>query len=48
MPTLFVGCQQATIEVDGRVLPGLPVPRQIAGQTISTAMLAFSETWITA
>ena len=48
MPTLFVGCQQATIEVDGRMLPGLPVPRQIAGQTISTAMLAFSETWITA
>jgi hypothetical protein len=48
MPTLFVGCQEARIEVDGRVLPGRPVPRQIAGQSISTAMLAFSETWVTA
>jgi hypothetical protein len=47
MPSLFVGCQEARIEVDGRVLPGKPVPRQIAGHNISTAMLAFSETWIT-
>ena len=27
-------------------LPGKPVPRDIAGHSISTAMLAFSETWI--
>ena len=48
MPSLFVGCSDATITVNGRVLPGKPVPREIAGHTISTAMLAFSETWIRA
>jgi hypothetical protein len=48
MPSLFVGCQDATITVNGRKLPGKPVPREIAGQTITTAMLAFSETWIKA
>jgi hypothetical protein len=48
MPSLFVGCQDATITVNGRKLPGKPVPREIVGQTISTAMLAFSETWIRA
>ena len=48
MPSLFVGCQDATIAVNGRLLPGKPVPRDIAGHTISTAMLAFSETWIRA
>jgi hypothetical protein len=46
MPSLFVGCEQATITVDGRDLPGKPIPREIAGRTITTAMLAFSETWI--
>lgn len=46
MPSLFVGCDAATIKVDGRKLPGKPVPREIAGHKISTAMLAFSETWI--
>jgi hypothetical protein len=48
MPSLFVGCEDASITVDGRKLPGKPVPREIAGHTISTAMLAFSETWIRA
>jgi hypothetical protein len=48
MPSLFVGCQDATVTVNGRKLPGKPVPREIAGRTISTAMLAFSETWIRA
>lgn len=48
MPSLFVGCREATVEVNGRVLPGKPVPREIAGRTITTAMLAFSETWIRA
>lgn len=48
MPSLFVGCDKATITVNGKVLPGAPVPRDIAGQRISTAMLAFSETWIRA
>jgi hypothetical protein len=48
MPSLFVPCADATITVNGRVLPGKPVPRDIAGHAISTAMLAFSETWIKA
>jgi hypothetical protein len=46
MPSLFVGCQEASITVNGRTLPGKPIPREIAGHTITTAMLAFSETWI--
>jgi hypothetical protein len=46
MPSLFVGCSEASITVNGKRLPGKPIPRQVAGQTISTAMLAFSETWI--
>jgi hypothetical protein len=48
MPSLFVGCDSATVQVNGRTLPGVPVPREIAGHRISTAMLAFSETWIRA
>ena len=48
MPSLFVGCKDATVTVNGRTLPGKPVPRDIAGHTITTAMLAFSETWIRA
>ncbi|MBM3525887.1 MAG: hypothetical protein FJX57_23295 [Alphaproteobacteria bacterium] len=46
MPSLFVGCTDATIRIDGRKLRGKPVPREIGGQKITTAMLAFSETWI--
>lgn len=48
MPSLFVGCAAATVTVNGRVLPGTPVPRLVAGHPISTAMLAFAETWIRA
>jgi hypothetical protein len=48
MPSLFVGCESATVTVNGQPLPGAPVPREIAGRRISTAMLAFSETWIRA
>jgi hypothetical protein len=48
MPSLFVGCQNATVTVNGRALSGKPVPREIAGHNITTAMLAFSETWIRA
>lgn len=48
MPSTFVGCKEATVSVNGRFLPGKPVPRDIGGQTITTAMLAFSETWIRA
>jgi hypothetical protein len=48
MPSLFVGCREAAVTVNGRTLPGKPVPREMAGHTITTAMLAFSETWIRA
>ncbi|MCL4765334.1 MAG: hypothetical protein KJZ80_03785 [Hyphomicrobiaceae bacterium] len=48
MPSLFVGCSDATVTVNGRRLPGKPVPREMAGHTITTAMLAFSETWVRA
>lgn len=48
MPSLFVGCDTATVTVNGKARPGAPIPRDIAGQRISTAMLAFSETWIRA
>ncbi|WP_372622253.1 hypothetical protein [Falsiroseomonas sp.] len=48
MPSLFVGCDAATVTVNGTRRPGAPIPREIAGQRISTAMLAFSETWIRA
>ena len=48
MPSLFVGCRDATVTVNGRTLLGKPVPREIAGHSITTAMLAFSETWIRA
>jgi hypothetical protein len=48
MPSLFVGSSQPSIAVNGRVLPGAPVPRTVAGHAITSAMLAFSETWIRA
>lgn len=46
MPSLFVGCDAATVTVNEHRRPGAPIPREIAGHRISTAMLAFSETWI--
>lgn len=46
MPSLFVGCETATVTVNGVARPGAPIPREIVGQRISTAMLAFSETWL--
>ncbi|MES2710625.1 MAG: hypothetical protein V4653_03510 [Pseudomonadota bacterium] len=48
MPTLFVGCDRAAVTVNGVARPGTPIPREVAGQRITTAMLAFSETWIRA
>ena len=48
MPSLFVPCQNATISVNGKTLSGKPAPREMAGHKFSTAMLAFSETWIRA
>lgn len=46
MPSLFVGCETATVTVNGVVRPGAPIAREVVGQHISTAMLAFSETWL--
>ena len=46
MPSLFIGCADATVTVNGVARPGKPVPREIGGHMISTAMLAFSETWL--
>ena len=48
MPSLFVACQEATIIVNGKALSGKPAPREMAGHKFTTAMLAFSETWIRA
>ena len=48
MPSLFVPCRDAAITVNGKALAGKPVPRELAGHTLTTAMLAFSETWIRA
>ena len=48
MPSVFVGCLDAAIQVNGKRLPGTPIPREVAGRKITTAMLAFSESWIKA
>jgi hypothetical protein len=48
MPSLFIGCLDASVQVNGRRLPGAPIPREVAGRKIATAMLAFAETWIKA
>lgn len=48
MPSLFVGCLDASILINGRRLAGSPIPREVAGRKITTAMLAFAETWIRA
>ena len=48
MPSVFVGCLDASILVNGKRMPGSPIPREVAGRKITTAMLAFSETWIRA
>jgi hypothetical protein len=48
MPSLFVPCQSASVTVNGKALPGKPAARELAGHKFSTAMLAFSETWIRA
>jgi hypothetical protein len=46
MPSLFVSSNDASVTVNGRLLPGKTATREFAGRTIATAMLAFSETWI--
>ncbi|BBK37444.1 hypothetical protein STAQ_25220 [Allostella sp. ATCC 35155] len=46
MLSLFAGAGRAEATVDGRPLPGKPMPRDMVGRSITTAFLAFSETWI--
>ena len=48
MQSTFVPCAEASVNVNGKALPGKPAPRDMAGQQITTAFLAFSETWIRA
>jgi hypothetical protein len=48
MPSTFVPCKDASVNVNGRTLPGKPGPREMAGHSMTTAFLAFSETWIRA
>ena len=48
MPSTFVPCKDASVNVNGRTLPGRPGPREMAGHSMTTAFLAFSETWIRA
>ncbi|MGE0719691.1 MAG: hypothetical protein AB7P02_29880 [Alphaproteobacteria bacterium] len=46
MLSLFAGCGRAVAKVNGEVLPGKPIPRDMVGRPITSAFLAFSETWI--
>jgi hypothetical protein len=48
MLSVFVESFEASISVNGRQLPGIPVSRPFLGRTASSAFLAFSETWIAA
>ena len=44
--SLFAGAAEGIATLDGKRLPGQPIPRDMAGRQITTAFLAFSETWI--
>lgn len=46
MYSVFVEARAASVRLDGRALAGRPADRQLFGRTISTAFLAFSETWV--
>ena len=46
MVSIFVEARSAQVTLDGKVLDGAVGNRQLFGRTISTAFLAFSETWI--
>ncbi len=48
MLTVFVSAERASATVNGQPLPGRPVPRDMLGRPMTTAFLAFSETWIKA
>ena len=46
MLSLFAGAGKALATVNGAALPGKPIPRDMVGKPITSAFLAFSETWI--
>jgi len=48
MLSTFVGAKDGVATVNGERLKGHAVPREMAGRPITTAFLAFSETWIRA
>ncbi len=47
MYSVFLEAKQAGIIINGTPLPGTVGDRQFFGRTMSTAFLAFSETWVT-
>jgi len=47
MYSVFLEAKQAEIKVNGTPLKGAVQTRQFFGRTMSTAFLAFSETWVT-
>ena len=46
MFSLFVPAAGVAVSIDGRTVPGSPVPRDVFGAASSSAFLAFSETWV--
>jgi hypothetical protein len=46
MLSVFAGAENGVATVNGRRLPGRAVPRDMAGRQITTAFLAFAESWI--
>ena len=47
MYSVFLEARSAKVIVNGTALPGKVAERQFFGRTMSTAFLAFSETWVT-
>lgn len=47
MYSVFLEAAKAQVAINGTLLPGQVAERQFFGRTMSTAFLAFSETWIT-
>ena len=47
MYSVFLEARSAEVRINGTPLPGQVAERQFFGRTMSTAFLAFSETWVT-
>jgi hypothetical protein len=46
MFSLFIPAANVDVSIDGRSVPGRPIPRDVFGASSSSAFLAFSETWV--